>query len=258
MNDTQPHHLTVPGPPAVAPPEGHHRRRVPVVAALALGVVLALPGVAAAKPSPRRVPTPPPAIVASASVPSLAVFPAPGAAAPSQTLANPNQYRGQLVLLVTAIRPDGWVQVLLPVRPNGSTGWVRGGDVVLANDPYRISVVLHDHEITVTKGNKLVLHSPVAVGKANTPTPGGTYYLTQLFKTPDPNGAYGPYAYSLSGYSDVLTTFEGGDAIIGLHGTNQPNLLGHDVSSGCIRLSNDDITALAHVLPLGTPVAIIA
>jgi lipoprotein-anchoring transpeptidase ErfK/SrfK len=250
--------MTVTSPTVAAPPAGRHRGRVAVVVALALGIVTALPGVATAKPGPRGVPTPPPAIVAFVTVPSLAVFAAPGAAAPSQTLANPNQYRGQIVLLVSTVRPDGWVQVLLPVRPNGSTGWVRGSDVELANDPYRVSVVLHDHEITVTNGTRLVLHAPVAVGTANTPTPGGVYYITQLFKTPDPNGAYGPYAYSLSGYSDVLTSFEGGDAIIGLHGTNQPDLLGHDVSSGCIRLSNDDITELAHVLPLGTPVTIIA
>jgi lipoprotein-anchoring transpeptidase ErfK/SrfK len=258
LTDPLPLHLTVTEPTVLAPSGRRHRRWVTVVVALVLGVVLVLPGVAAAKPGPRRVPTPPPAIVASVTVPRLAVFAVPGAAAPSETLANPNQYAGQLVLLVSAIRPDGWVEVLLPVRPNGSTGWVRGSDVVLANDPYRISVVLHDHEITVTKGHTLVLHSAVAVGKANTPTPGGVYYLTQLFKTPDPNGAYGPYAYSLSGYSEVLTTFEGGDAIIGLHGTNRPDLLGHDVSSGCIRLSNDDITELAHLLPLGTPVTIIA
>src|SRR6202035_1925160 len=103
---------------------------------------------------------------------------------------------------------------------------------------------------------KVVLRAPVGVGKQNTPTPGGGYYLTQLFAPPDPNGAYGPYAYSLSGYSNVLTTFQGGDAIIGLHGTNRPDLLGHDVSSGCIRMNNVAITALAHVLPLGTPVTI--
>ncbi len=243
----------------VAPvPEGRHRRWVAALVAMALGVVVALPGVAAATPAPRRLPVPPPAIVASVTVPSLAVYAHPGDGAPAQTLANPNQYHGQVVLLVDAVRPDGWLQVLLPVRPNGATGWIHGTDVVLANDTYRVSVVLHDHEITVTNGKKLVLHAAVAVGKANTPTPGGVYYLTQLFKTPDPNGAYGPFAYSLSGYSNVLTTFEGGDAIIGLHGTNQPQLLGQDVSSGCIRLSNDNITMLAHLLPLGTPVTILA
>jgi hypothetical protein len=33
-----------------------------------------------------------------------------------------------------------------------------------------------------------------------------------LLKAPDPNTVYGPYAYGLSGYSEVLTEFNGGDA----------------------------------------------
>jgi lipoprotein-anchoring transpeptidase ErfK/SrfK len=61
----------------------------------------------------------------------------------------------------------------------------------------------------------------------------------------------------LAGYSDVLTTFEGGVAIIGLHGTNHPEPLGHDVISGCIRMSNEAITKLAGILPIGTPVTIV-
>jgi lipoprotein-anchoring transpeptidase ErfK/SrfK len=194
--------------------------------------------------------------VAAATPKTVAVYADPGAAAPARMLTNPNQYRGQLVLLVTAVRVDGWLQVLLPVRPNGTRGWIHAGDAVLSNDPYRIEIRLSRHQITVTKKNKVVLRAPVGVGKRDTPTPGGGYYLTQLFAPADPNGPYGPYAYSLSGYSNVLTTFQGGDAIIGLHGTNRPDLLGHDVSSGCIRMNNVAITALAHVLPLGTPVTI--
>jgi lipoprotein-anchoring transpeptidase ErfK/SrfK len=46
--------------------------------------------------------------------------------------------------------------------------------------------------------------------------------------------------------------------VIGLHGTSQPSSIGHDVSSGCIRLRNADITRLARLLPLGTPVRILA
>jgi lipoprotein-anchoring transpeptidase ErfK/SrfK len=225
-------------------------------------LVVCSPGVAVAgakppvpKPPTRRLPD---AIVAAAAVPSVAVYPAAGAPTPSLVLPNPNKYRGQLVLLVAALRSDGWLQVLLPVRPNGTTGWIHGGDVVLSNDPYRIVVQLRSHRITVYDRAKMVLHDLVGIGKPNTPTPGGGYYLTQLFAPPDANGPYGPFAYSLSGYSQVLTSFEGGDAIIGLHGTNRPDLLGKDVSSGCIRMRNDAISKLAHLLPLGTPVTIVA
>jgi lipoprotein-anchoring transpeptidase ErfK/SrfK len=232
------------------------RVRAALIGAAAVALVALTASVAAAGPKPRpRVP--PDAIVAEATVPSVVVYDHPGAVTPTRALSNPNRYRGRLVLLVSAVRLDGWLRVLLPVRPNGTLGWVHAGDVVLTNDPYRVVIQLRAHRITVTKRGSVILREPVAVGKPNTPTPGGGYYLTQLFAPSDPNGPYGPDAYSLSGYSEVLTTFEGGDAIIGLHGTNHPELLGHDVSSGCIRMRNEAITRLAGVLPLGTPVAIV-
>jgi lipoprotein-anchoring transpeptidase ErfK/SrfK len=61
-------------------------------------------------------------------------------------------------------------------------------------------------------------------------------------KSSDP--AYGPYAFGLSGFSEVLTSFNGGQGQLGLHGTNQPDKIGTRVSSGCIRLRNEDIEAL--------------
>lgn len=69
---------------------------------------------------------------------------------------------------------------------------------------------------------------------------------------------YGPYAYGLSGFSNVLTEFNGGDGVIGIHGTNDPSSIGRDVSHRCIRMSNTGITTLAAILPLGTPVEISA
>ncbi len=56
----------------------------------------------------------------------------------------------------------------------------------------------------------------------------------------------------------MLTSFNGGDGVIGIHGTNDPSSVGRDVSHGCIRLRNADVTYLAERLPLGTPVRILA
>lgn len=64
--------------------------------------------------------------------------------------------------------------------------------------------------------------------------------------------------YGLSGFSNVLTEFNGGDGVIGIHGTNDPSSIGRDVSHGCIRMSNTGITTLAATLPLGTPVEVSA
>jgi L,D-transpeptidase catalytic domain len=53
-----------------------------------------------------------------------------------------------------------------------------------------------------------------------------------------------------------LWRFAGGDGRVGIHGTNEPWLLGSSVSHGCVRVRNDMIRRLARMLPLGTPVLI--
>jgi lipoprotein-anchoring transpeptidase ErfK/SrfK len=129
--------------------------------------------------------------------------------------------------------------------------------VSLKQTPYRLDVALKEHQLRLFKDGELQQTYPIGVGTNETPTPGGTYYLRVLIKTTKPKGAYGPYAYGLNGFSQVLTDFAGGDGVIGLHGTDDPSSVGKDVSHGCIRLKNEDITALAKILPLGTPVRIL-
>jgi lipoprotein-anchoring transpeptidase ErfK/SrfK len=148
--------------------------------------------------------------------------------------------------------------VLLPVRPNGSTGWVHASDVTLSRNPYRIAVSLGAHTITVTNAHDVVYSGPVAVGAPDTPTPIGNYYLYVLLQAPDPSGPYGPFAYGLSSHSDALETFAGGDAEIGIHGNDDSSALGQSVSHGCIRMDNAAISDLATKLPLGTPVDVTA
>jgi lipoprotein-anchoring transpeptidase ErfK/SrfK len=159
------------------------------------------------------------------------------------------------VFLVQDRKPD-WVQVVLPVRPNGTTGWVRARDVRLTPNRFHIVVALGAHQITVYDGDNVLVQEPVATGTSDTPTPTGKYYLRVLLKAPNPNTVYGPYAYGLSAHSDVLTQFNGGDGEVGIHGNNDASVLGKSVTHGCVRMSNDGITRLAGILPLGTPVDI--
>ena len=195
------------------------------------------------------------------SVHQVPVFDGPGAPAPGRTLDNPQPSGAPLVFLVRQEQPD-WLQVLLPVRPNGSTGWVRRADVQVSHHDFRIVVELHAHHISVYKGSTVMYAGPIGVGTHDTPTPGGLYYTKELIQPVDqagryiPDGPYGPFAYGLSGFSNVLSSFAGGDGVVGIHGTNDPTALGRDVSHGCIRISNGAITALAKVLPLGVPVEI--
>ena len=194
--------------------------------------------------------------VAQARVRRVGVYPAPAATAPRLVLASPQPSGAPLVFLVRQQR-GAWLDVLLPVRPNGSAGWIRAAEVRLFRHDYRIVVALAAHQITVYRGTRVIDREPIAVGTTDTPTPGGLYYTKELLRAPNPAGAYGPYAYGLSGFSNVLRSFAGGDAVIGIHGTNDPSALGHDVSHGCIRMSNAGITRLAKVLPLGVPVQIV-
>ncbi len=225
-------------------------------------------GAAGAAPSPSPVPSrvgfvrkPPairtvyPARSATATVPSVAVHTAPDGPV-RLGLANPQPSGAPLVFLVVSRRGD-WVEVQLPVRPNGSTGWVRAGDVTLAGVAYRLDVQRSEHRLLVYRFGTLLHTYPVGIGTTATPTPGGTFYLKELLKPPTADGPYGPFAYGLSGFSNTLTSFDGGDGVIGIHGTDHPELVGTDVSHGCIRLRNADITVLAHELPLGTPVRIL-
>lgn len=155
-------------------------------------------------------------------------------------------------------RPDGWVQVQLPERPNGSTGWIPPGQVDLSQTPYRIEVSLSAHQITVFDEDAVLYQGPVATGAPDTPTPTGSYYVRVLLESADPSSVYGPFAFGLSAHSDALTTFSGSDAEIGLHGNNDASALGRDVSHGCIRMDNAAITRLSEILPLGTPVDILS
>ena len=195
--------------------------------------------------------------VAQAVVAEVAVFAEPGGSGePTHVLAHPTEVGAPLVFLVEAEEGD-WLHVLLPVRPNGATGWIRKADVALSTHTFHIDVSLSTFQITVYEGANVILQEPIGTGTSDTPTPGGRYYLKELLQPPDPEGAYGPFAYGLSGFSDQLTSFAGGEGVIGLHGTNEPELLGQQVSHGCIRMSNEGITFLAGILPLGVPVQIL-
>lgn len=199
-------------------------------------------------------------LVATATVPEVRVFDEPDAPAPSRTLTNPTEVGGPLVFLVDEERDDGWLQVLLPVRPNGTTGWIRASDVELAGNDFHITVELGAHTITLYDGDEVVLSEPVGVGRGNAPTPGGRFYIKELLQPPEPGTVYGPYAYGLSGFSNTFETFNGGDGVIGIHGNNDPSSIGTDVSHGCIRLPNDAIVRMVEEIgvPLGTPVEVVA
>ncbi|MFD3686897.1 L,D-transpeptidase [Nocardiopsis sp. NPDC058631] len=173
----------------------------------------------------------------------------------SQTLTSPNDFGVDRALLVEQNEGE-WLEVLLPVRPNGTTGWIRSDEVELSTTGFRVEIDTQAFEFTVYDGEEEIRAGVIGTGESETPTPPGRYYFTELLRPPDPDGDYGVYAFGLSGFSETLETFAGGPGQLAVHGTNDEEALGSQVSHGCIRVSNDDITWMAESLPIGTPVEI--
>jgi hypothetical protein len=192
-------------------------------------------------------------VVAHVRTRSVRVYRKPAAKQPINVLRRVDK-RGTPRVFLVRKRHGKWAQVYLPTRPNGSMGWVKRRALRFYVDHYRLVVRLRQHKLELWRKRHRLGRYTVVVGKHGTPTPRGVYYLVELLKPPDPHGAYGPYSFGISAHSPVLKTFNGGDGRVGLHGTNEPSLLGSSVSHGCIRLANANIRRLARILPLGTPV----
>ena len=160
-------------------------------------------------------------------------------------------------LAFTVIKAQGdFLQVNAPVRPNGTTGWIRKSEVNTFTHQYLIKIDIKARRLTVCNAGKSIQTETIAVGKSQWPTPVGKFYTLDHVKTKGgAGGPYGPYAIGLSGFSEVpeLEQWNGGDGRIAIHGTNEPGLLGTAASHGCIRITNDGITKMIKTLPLGVP-----
>jgi L,D-transpeptidase catalytic domain len=146
-------------------------------------------------------------------------------------------------------------KVQLPVRPTGTTGWVRAVDVRLRVVHSRIAVDLSQRRITLFRDGRVVLVTTAVIGAPSTPTPTGRFYVNQRLLAANPTGAYGPGAVGLSAFSPVLLNWAQGGPIA-IHGTNQPDMIGFAVSHGCLRVRNVDIRTLLRLAEEGTPVEI--
>ncbi len=170
---------------------------------------------------------------------------------------NPTAWGDPFVMLVTEQRGD-WLKVEIPVRPNGTDGYVNANDVTLSETDYRLELRLGTRTLTLYDGNDVVVTTPVVIGKQETQTPTGRFYITDLVEQSDPAGFYGPLALPTNAYSEQIDEFENGVPVIALHGTNRPELVGQDVSNGCIRVPNEQIQKIADTIPMGTPIDITA
>lgn len=211
--------------------------------------------VTAAAPATTSTTVPPPWEAARAAG-ELVVFSRPGASEPKLTLPPQTILGTPTVVLVRGRFGEDWLWVELPGRPNGSEGWVEADDVVVFPILREVVIDLSERVLEVREGEAVLLETPVAIGGGSSPTPAGLFYVTDAVRLLDTTGPWGPFALGLSARSDTVTEFNGGDGIIGIHGTNRPSSIGQAASLGCVRVPNDTMLEIADLVAVGTPVLI--
>ena len=165
----------------------------------------------------------------------------------------------QIVLALSTRRgADGawWYRLSLSGPPNGARGWIRAdaADVRPVTNRIVVRIAARRLEVRRVRDRKLVLSSVAAVGAPRSVTPRGrSFYVESAFVPTDP--FYGTFALETSAYSHV--TDWPGDGVVGIHGTNLPELLGQAVSHGCVRVPNGIAERLRRLAPPGTPIDVL-
>jgi hypothetical protein len=166
--------------------------------------------------------------------------------------------QAELYLALAATEPTSgpsWTRIELPGRPNGQTGWVPSDALgpLHAVDGFLL-VSRRSLRATLFRDGHAIFSARVGVGKPGTITPGGRFYVTEKLRTVN-SPLYGPYAIGTSAFAPTLSEWPGG-GVVGIHGTNEPQLIPGRPSHGCIRMRNGDIARLWHLIALGTPIVI--
>jgi hypothetical protein len=148
-----------------------------------------------------------------------------------------------------------WVEVRLPMRPNGKTAWVRrnalGGyhkvikQLVIDRSSFRAQLY---------RDGDRIWWGRLGVGTPDAPTPAGRFYTRERLVPREKDGIYGIFAFGTSAYSSLSDWPRGG--VVGIHGTNQPSLIPGRISHGCVRVRNEKIRKLRRLMPLGTPIRV--
>ncbi len=166
--------------------------------------------------------------------------------------------QAQIYLALGSARlPTGqsWIQIEVPARPNGQRGWVPTGAL---EELHTVNGYLLVDESTLRatlyRDGRSIFSAPIGVGKPSTVTPTGHFYVVEKLITLN-DAAYGPFALGTSAYAPTLSEWPGG-GVVGIHGTDEPQLIPGRPSHGCIRMRDQDITRLWHIITVGTPIDI--
>lgn len=202
-----------------------------------------------------------PADAAAATTPSgrvlhpsttVPVYAAPGGA---PIAALPTTQLGSDTWVPVVGEQPGWAQVLLPVRPNGSTGWIADDDAIVeAHTAYRLILDRAGFTLRLLKDGTETGRWTVGVGKPDAVTPAGRTFL--LASIQDTKPTFSPIVLPLGSHSDTHQTYGGGPGTVGIHGWPSANVFGKASSDGCVRVPADALRLISSEVPLGTPVLV--
>jgi lipoprotein-anchoring transpeptidase ErfK/SrfK len=149
-----------------------------------------------------------------------------------------------------------WYEIHMPVLPNSRTGWIPQSALGTLST-VRTWLIIDTERLraTLIRSGRTIFSAPIGIGKSSTPTPRGEFYVIDRLDDLGYGGEYGPLAFGTSAKSSVLTDWPGG-GVVGIHGTNEPQLIPGHPSHGCVRMRNQDIVRLGQLMPVGTPVTI--
>jgi hypothetical protein len=158
--------------------------------------------------------------------------------------------------IVDTTHNGNWGRAVLPLRPNGLTGWIKLRGLRLVRTATWVRASLGEQRIWLMAGSRAVATWRTAIGAPASRTPVGRFSVTDRVLTGDPSGPFGWYALGLSGHQPNLPPgWSGGDQLA-IHGTNDPASIGRRASAGCLRVSAGALTTLRAKVPLGTPVIV--
>ena len=148
-----------------------------------------------------------------------------------------------------------WAQILLPTRPNASSGWVHltAGAAESAQNDFAVTVDRAQFTLEILEAGKSLGKWTIGTGKPEHPTPAGRAYI--IASIAETKNTYSPIVLPLSYHSDSLETFGGGPGTVGLHTWPNTSFVGKANSDGCIRVTKETLDQLVK-LPLGTIVNI--
>ena len=168
------------------------------------------------------------------------------------------QFGSQRALSVVATRYRRWLAVTEAGVGHNRVVWVdaRSGGLRYARTRLELDVDLSARRLVVRRDGAVERRVSIGVGRTGSPTPTGTFAVTDKLMGAAFSSAYGCCILALSATQPNLPAGWSGGNRIAIHGTLSSSDFGRAVSAGCMHASDSDLHYLMRTVPLGTPVVI--